>query len=383
VLRAFLISGFLLALPGGLLPLWGYHVHPEFRTAGNYFLALGVGMAGSMALVRRRSWRRRPDRLLTGGCFTASLALLLLAMAAPPAQVWYEALCIFVTGVATGLINGAVFESIGPSWEADPAGVTMRGGIYFGAGSVAASLLMAQCFGGETIGDTGATQLLAVSALLPAAAAIAFRRIPVAAPEENPAATDPATARDRRTVLAILFGFLLFFQFANEWSIAGWLPVYLIDRLGMSPTGAVILLAMFWMAITLGRLGAAALLRVVPHGRLLGISAFCALFGGTALTFSDTRGGVVIGVLLLGAGFSAIFPLASERIATRFTGYHPGYFSGLFSVAMSGGIFAAFVLGYLADLLGLRVIPVAAMLGSCAVFVLILMIRLGRKVSGN
>jgi hypothetical protein len=137
------------------------------------------------------------------------------------------------------------------------------------------------------------------------------------------------------------------------------------------------------MALTAGRIGAAVLVEVMPHGRLLGISAFCALFGGTALTASDTRGGVVIGILLMGAGFSAIVPLASERIATRFTCYHPGYFSGLFGFTMSGGIFAAFVLGHLAGAAGLRVVPISAMLGSCLVFALIMVIRLGRKVSGN
>jgi len=391
VLRAFLISGFLLALPGSLLPLWGYHVHPEFGTAGNYFLSLGIGMAGSMALSRKLAGRWRANGLLTFGCFAASLALLMLTIAAPPAQVWYQTLCLFVTGVAAGTINGGIFESIGAAWDADPAGVTLRGGIYFGAGSVAASLSMAQCFGGETIGDTSAARLLALCALFPAAAAIALRGIPATAPEveaieRDDAASDAASAaatRDRRTVLAVLFGFVLLIQFANEWSIAAWLPVYLVDRLGMSPEGAVMLLGFYWMALTAGRVGAVALLKVMPHGRLLGISAFCALFGGTALTASDTRGGVVVGILLMGAGFSAIYPLASERIATRFTGYHPGYFSGLFAFAMSGGIFAAFVLGHLAGMTGLRAIPLSAMIGSCVVFGLILVIRLGRKVSGN
>jgi len=190
VLRAFLISGFLLALPGGLLPLWGYYVHPEFGTAGNYFLALGAGMAGSMALARKLVGWLRADRLLTTGCFAAFVALLMLTIAAPPAQIWYQTLCCFVTGVAAGLINVAVLESIGPAWEADPAGVTLRGGIYFGAGSVAASLLMAQCFGSETIGDTNAMRLLAFSSLLPLAAAIAFRRLPLAARGAVPARTD-------------------------------------------------------------------------------------------------------------------------------------------------------------------------------------------------
>lgn len=383
VLRAFLISGFLLALPGGLLPLWGYHVHADFGTAGNYFLALGAGLAGSMTLARKTANRLRADRLLTIGCIAASIALLMLTIAAPPALVWFQMLALLVTGAAAGLINSAVFESIGTAWEADPAGVTLRGGIYFGAGSMAASLLIAQCFGADTIGDFNATRLLALTALVPAAAAIAFRRLPKvkAAPELAP--VDEAAGRDRRTVLVILFGFVLFFQFANEWSIAGWLPVYLIDRLGMSPVGAVMLLAVYWLALTLGRIVATVLVKVMPHGRLLGISAFCALFGGTALTASDTRGGVVVGILLMGAGFSAIYPLASERIATRFTCYHPGYFSGLFTFAMSGGIFAAFGLGHLAGVAGLRVIPLTAMLGSCAVFALIMVIRLGRKVSGN
>ncbi len=381
VLRAFLISGFLLALPGGLLPLWGYHVNTEFGIAGNYFLALGAGMAGTMALSRALTRRCCPGLLLMLGCLSASAVLLMMAFAGPPARFWYQMLCVFVTGAAAGLVNGAIFESVGPVWEADPAGVTLRGGIYFGVGSVAASLLLSQSFGSPTIGDTNASRILAISALFPLLAAAAFRRLQFST--TAPPSVDGSASRDRQTVMAILFGFLLFFQFANEWSIAAWLPIYLIDRLGMSPSGAVLLLSTFWIALTAGRIGTVALLKVMPHGRLLAISIFCALFGGTALTASDTRGGVVVGVLLMGAGFSAIVPLASERVAPRFSGYDSGYFSGLFAFAMSGGIFAAFVLGHLAGWLGLRVIPLAAMLGSCAVIGLLLVIRLGRKVSGN
>jgi fucose permease len=231
------------------------------------------------------------------------------------------------------------------------------------------------------IGYTTATRVLAIGAAIPAAAAIAFLRTRIEATKAR--AEDEASVRDRRTVLAILFGFLLFFQFANEWSIAGWLAIYLIDRVGMSPAAAVTMLAFYWIALTMGRMGTALQMQVAPHGRLLGISAFCALFGGMAVTFSDARGGVIAGILLMGVGFSAIGPLASERIAPRFSGYHPDYFAGLFMFAMSGGTLAAFGLGHLAGPLGLRVIPITAMVGSCAVIVLVSVIRLGRKVSGN
>jgi hypothetical protein len=116
---------------------------------------------------------------------------------------------------------------------------------------------------------------------------------------------------------------------------------------------------------------------------LLGVSAFCALFGCTALLVAGSRFGVVVGLLLTGAGFSAIYPLVAERIASRFSYYHPGYFNGIFTFALTGGILAPFALGHLAADTGLKAIPLAVMIGSCAVFGLVLLIWLGHKVSGR
>jgi fucose permease len=142
------------------------------------------------------------------------------------------------------------------------------------------------------------------------------------------------------------------------------------------------LLVVYWLALTIGRLVTVRLLPVVRHGRLLAISAFCALFGCIALD-TDTNFGAVTGILLTGTGFSAIYPLAAEKIATRFTYYHPGYFNGIFTFAMMGGIVAPFVLGHVVAHWGLRFVPIAAMIGSCAVFALVLVLALGRKVSGS
>ncbi len=98
--------------------------------------------------------------------------------------------------------------------------------------------------------------------------------------------------KDLRSVLAILFALLLFFQFANEWSIAGWLPIFLIDRLGMNPSSAIMLLALYWLALTAGKFVTARLLPVIPHGRLLSVSACCALFGCMVLLGTQTTLGV-------------------------------------------------------------------------------------------
>lgn len=381
ILCGLVISGFLLALPGGLLPLWGYHIHPDFGVAGDYFLALGIGVIGGGLLARQLGLRISLERLLAAGCTMATLALLLLAVAAPPAQAWYEALALFITGIAAGMVNTAVFEAMAPCFEGNPATIILRGGIFFGAGSILGAWCLAQTFD-DTSEGSGAMRLLAFTALIPLAAAVAFARLrvpSVAVPEVS----IKQSVQELRSPLAIFFALLLFFQFANEWSIAGWLPVFLIDRLGLSPASAVTLLALYWLALLGGRIVVSRLLRVVRHGRLLGISAFCALFGCTALLASGSTFGVVTGILLTGAGFSAIYPLAAERIASRFSYYHPGYFNGIFTFALMGSMLAPFALGHLAAVAGLSVIPLVAMLLSCAVFGLVLLIWLGRKVSGQ
>ncbi len=375
ILCALIVSGFLLGLPGGLLPLWRYHIQPDFHVAANYFMFLGVGLTAGATLAHRQ--QISVAKLLLAGCVVASLALLFLAFAAPPANAWLAAFALFLTGASAGVVNTAVFESIARAYEENPARIALTAGIFFGLGNMLAAYLMAQCLDAQNPG-----RILMTIAILPALAGAGLSRqsYPAASVTQTPLAE---TAKDLRSPLAILFALLLFFQFASEWSLAGWLPIFLVDRLGFSPYTAVSLLALYWLALTGGRVLTARLLHVISHGRLLAISAFCALFGCTALLLAGTRFGTVTGILLTGGGFSAIYPLAAERIAGRFTYYHPGYFNGIFTFALLGGILAPFVLGHAAEAWGLRVIPLAAIGSSCAVFALVLLIWLGHKVSGT
>lgn len=377
ILSGLIVSGFLLALPGGLLPLWGYHIHPEFGTAGNYFLVLGIGVIGGGIFALRLARALPLERLLAAGCLLAATSMLLLSVAAPPAQVWYQMGVLLLTGATAGIMNTAVLEGMTPCYESNPATITLTGGIFFGGGSMLAALLLAQSFG-----EAGATRLLAIAALAPAAGGVLISRLHIERREVTEVSLTQSV-NDLRSPLAVIFSLLLFFQFANEWSLAGWLPVFLIDRMGLSPATAVTLLAYYWLALMAGRIVVSKLLRVVRHSRLMGFSAFCALFGCTALLAAGSRFGVVAGMLLTGVGFSAIYPLVAESIASRFSYYHPGYFNGIFTFALMGGILTPFVLGHLAEGSGLRVIPLAAMLGSCAVFALVFLIWLGHKVSGH
>ena len=68
-LAGFLLSGFLLALLGAILPAWGYHRDPpDFVAVGNYFLSLAVGIVSRPRSARRIMARR-------GVCLPAGLRL--------------------------------------------------------------------------------------------------------------------------------------------------------------------------------------------------------------------------------------------------------------------------------------------------------------------
>ena len=79
-LAGFLLSGFLLALLGAILPAWGYHRDPaDFIAVGNYFLSLAIGIVSAAALARKLMARRGLAFLLVFACGLSCAALAYLA----------------------------------------------------------------------------------------------------------------------------------------------------------------------------------------------------------------------------------------------------------------------------------------------------------------
>jgi len=90
-LAGFLVSGFLLALLGAILPAWGYHRDPpEFLTIGNYFLAMGAGIIVANQLARPLQRRRGLPFLLVFSGVLGCATLLFLALVAPPVSEWWR-----------------------------------------------------------------------------------------------------------------------------------------------------------------------------------------------------------------------------------------------------------------------------------------------------
>jgi len=380
-LAGFLLSGFLLALLGAILPKWGYsrvEDPSDFVVIGNCFLSLAVGIAVAAVVARRVMARWGVAFLLVFGCCISCLALTCLAWAAPPNSAWWRAGGLLVLGMGAGLLNMALFCAISKRYQADAAGTVNLGGIWYGVGCLAATLLVAGTFYAYTV-----TTILIFMAVVPGIFAVLYARSSLVFPQEGTHATLRQAVQDFRSPGAVMFALLLFFQFGNEWSVAGWLPLFLLRRIEMSPTAALLILALYWSFLMGGRLVAVAILPRVRHRRLLLWSLAASLFGCFVLFFTDNQFGAAMGVIFLGCGYASIYPLVAEAIGHRFPYYHPGFFNGIFSLALLGGLLAPATLGYAASVLGVRVVMALPLIGTCVVMLLLVGIWLEAKVTGR
>ena len=378
-LAGFMLSGFLLALLGAILPAWGYHRDPsDFIAVGNYFLSLALGIVAASFLARRIMARRGLTFLLVSGCALSCVSLAYLAAVSPPLSAWWRVAGLVSLGIGAGLIHMALFSAISRKYQADAADTVNMGGAWYGLGCVTATLLVAGTFYAYTV-----PKILIFMAVVPAVFAVMYSRETYYEVPESTHPTLRQAFQDFRSLGAVLFALLLFFQFGNELSIAGWLPLLLIRRVGLSPAAALGDLALYWLALMAGRLASAAILPHVRHGRLLFGSVAAAIFGCVILYFTDNGFGAATGAIFLGGGYASIFPLVSEALGRRFPYYHPGFFNGIFSFALVGGLLAPATIGYAASVWGVGVVVGIPFTGTCLVMVLILLIWLQSKVTGT
>jgi len=376
-ISAFLISGMLMSFLGAILPAWRYHLKADFKEVGYYFLSLNLGFLASVAAAHFLLPRRGVKFVLVMANAMACAGFLYLAVTSPPAAAIWRLIGVLWIGISAGLLNAGVFQAISPLYRHDRAATMNLAGVMFGLGCLLTALLVAGTYYVYTV-----PSILILFAILPGFYAGNYAQAKLTPRPVFQSVPLSQLLRDFQNPGAILFSLLLFFQFGNEWSIAGWLPLFLIRRLGISPADSLLLLALYWAALLVGRIVSQLLLKRMSHGLLLIGSIVSALLGTLVLASTNNLFGAVMGILFVGGGFASIYPLVVEKIGHRFPYYHPGFYNGIFSFAITGGFIAPWLLGYLAATWGIQSVMMLPLLGTCMVFALVLLIMLEAKLSG-
>jgi FHS family glucose/mannose:H+ symporter-like MFS transporter len=370
-LAGFFVSGLLFAFLGAILPSWQHHLSSEYGTVGYYFVGLIAGVLASVWISPPLIEHKGIGWTLAFACASAATALLYLAFVSPPYSPWWRVAGMALVGCSAGILHTAIFNAISPMYRHDPVATVNLGGMLFGLGCFTVALLVS-----GTFYIYSAPTIQVWIAIIPGLFGWLYLRTRFTAQPHAHAPSPHAVLTELRSPGAVLFSLVLFFQFGNEWAVAGWLPLFLTQRLGISPATSLGMLALYWLALLIGRVVAQWMMPRVKHTRILIVSVLCAMFGCTILILTDNRFGATAGVLLLGGSFAPIYPLVVESIGHRFPSYHPGFYNGLFSFAIAAGMLAPCTLGFFASLWGIWVVMGLPLLGSVMVFLLLMLVWL-------
>jgi len=374
-LAGFFVSGVLLSFLGTILFSWQHHLTSQYGIVGLYYAGLIAGLVGSARLSPALLRRKGLGWTLALACGLAGAAFLYLAFVSPPFSPWWRVAGMAMVGFSAGLLHTAIFHAISPMYRHDPAATVNLAGILFGSGCFALAIVISGTF---YLYTAAAVQVWI--AVIPALFGWMYWKTPFPAESAAELPAPHQTLSELRSTGAVLLSLLLFFQLGNEWAVAGWLSLFLSQRLGISPPSALGMLALYWLALTIGRAASQWILPRARHGRLLLTTVTAAMFGCIILGATDNKFGAVTGVLLVGLAFAPIYPLVVEKIGHRFPYYHPGFYNGIFSLAMAGGLLTPGLMGYIASVYGLRMIMLIPLIGSIVVFILLLLIWLESRL---
>jgi fucose permease len=381
-LSGFLVLGVLIGLLGSLVVAWHYHIDAEPQIIGLHFLALSVGYVLAAAI--GQLWVRWMPlrRLALASCGLAVFSLVALGMLGPPVLPAYRIIGCGLIGAAAGGLSTALLYASEPYFAEAPAGAANVAGSLLGCGCLISTILTAITYSVGPVEilhvSIGPLQLdMAALALIPGLFFLLFfvNRFALTSKPLGERKEDlhREMVADLRSIATVLFSLLLFFQFGNEWALAGWLPLFLIHRFGLNPTWAIGILGFYFFALIVGRLIAQALLEWFNHRKLLLGSILLAMIGYGVLSFATTAFGALLAVAIIGAGYAPIYPLIAERLDERFS-YHPGFWNGTVSVAITGAMGAPWILGYVDQFLGVEYVMIVPALGSLAVCILAILL---------
>lgn len=374
-LAGLFLSGLIFTFLGAILPAWGYHLSSDYSLIGMFFLAMNAGFVLAIWLGSTLIGKLGIRGVLVLSSSLATIGFTGLIFAIPPAHpLWCQAV-LPVLGFAAGLLNAAIFELIKPAYERAPDATLSLGGILFLGGSLVATLTTAGAIDGYSRWIPLVFFALLCLGFLFWFANRTGLRLPVPAPKIASA------EQEFRKPAAILLTLVFFFQFWNEWAIAGWLPLFLIQRLGISPWAGLAFLALYWLVLLIGR---AIILSVLPRSRsfrVLMISVISALFGCVILALTNNKSGATAAIFLMGGGFAAIYPLLGETVGKRFRAYHPAHFNGILSLGLVGGLLSPWLVGVISHWGGIGLAMLIPLAGTMMVFLLLISLRIEAKLN--
>jgi len=340
--------GVVMALLGAVLPLVFTRIGFDLAGAGNLFLAMNGCMLLTMLALGPLMDRFGKKPPMVAGPVLVAAALAIIARASGYPELL---LAVCLLGVGGGALNGATNTLIA-DLHSDPhrknAALNLLG-IFFGFGAIFLPFTI-----GSLLGTLGLEPILYAAGALVLVATLLSAVLAFPPPRHRERVPLAEIWRFARNPVVLAFAFLLFFESGNEFTVGGYASTFLTREVGMSIGAASLMLALYWGAVIVARVGMSRLLLRVPGPTVVLASALTAAAGVMVLLTAHGPWQAGCALTLIGLGLASIFPTTLGLAGARFEEYSGTVFGILFAVALAGGMSLPWALGRIAQTAGFR-----------------------------
>lgn len=258
-------------------------------------------------------------------------------------------ICIFLFGLGGGVINGATNAVVADISKDNKGANLSLLGIFFALGALGMPFILGMLekqFSFETI--------VSSVGYLPLIAAVLFALTKFPEPKqigEIPFRKGLQLLSDH-TLLFI--GFFLFCQSSFEGIINNWTTTYLAEKLSITGSKALYALSLYVVGMAATRLLLGSIFRNVSSRKVLAVSFVSLLAGCTLLQVSGSYAVAVSGLIMIGAGLAAGYPVMLGSIGNHYAELSGTAFSIVLTIALLGSIVMNFLMGVVAESYGIH-----------------------------
>lgn len=257
--------------------------------------------------------------------------------------------CIFLFGLGGGAINGATSALVADISEKDKGANLSLLGVFFGLGALGMPFILGIL---ESRFNYEITVSIVGLATLTVGLGYLLIKFPLAKHAGGlPMKQGIALLKDK---ILLLIAFFLFFQSAFEAIINNWTTTYLAEQLSVKQNNALYALSLFVVGMAVMRLLLGSVFRNARAKNIWTISFLMMLAGLIFLAIGKSFAASVIGLILLGAGLAAGFPVMLGYVGERFKELSGTAFSIAFTIALTGNMIINYGMGIIAQHYGIR-----------------------------
>ena len=255
----------------------------------------------------------------------------------------------FLIGIGGGAINGSTNALVADiSTEKKGANLSLLG-VFYGIGALGMPALigiLSKFFAVENlIGGIGIFVFLIT---------ILFSTLKFPAPKQAQGFPIKESVGLLKNGLLILLGMVLFFESGIEGLTNNWTTSFLQRDLAVTPQRALLALSLMVLGLTVARLVLGWALKKMRAYIVLIVCLCLAMLGSLLLRFAGGYPLAVTGLILMGVGFAAGFPVILGYVGELFAQLSGTAFSIAFVIALIGNTFLNFILGLISANYGIQ-----------------------------